>query len=227
MLLYFLGTTLLVYLLSLGYISYKIKTISTDTARHYLKINTGTIVERVKGLIEEPLIAVTTIASNFDNYQVIEEKDRRMMFTKILEKEINSNKNYLSIWSIWEPYSIDKLDVENILQPTSTTTGNFAPSFYRDGEIIKAEINTGNPPFTSDFYTIPKETRKQTILKPYYYSYSQNKADSVFIISVVTPILDNGEFKGVVGIDFFPTKLTRFFIEDQAIQIRISLSDVK
>jgi methyl-accepting chemotaxis protein len=202
MLLYFVGTTLLAYILILGYISFKIKTISSDTAKQYLKVDSEIISERVKTLLEQPLFTVNTIARSFENYQTLQEKDRRPLFTEIIKNEIEQDKSILSIWTIWEQNSIDQMDEQNILHPTATITGNFAASFYREGEIIKNEINAGQPPYNKDFYKIPKQTGQLVILDPYFYSYLKDKSDSVLITSAIAPIISDNGFEGVIGIDF-------------------------
>ncbi len=55
---------------------------------------------------------------------------------------------------------------------------------------------------TQDFYTMPRDRGKPTIMEPYPYSNTGSEEDEVLMTSLVAPILSrSGEFAGVVGID--------------------------
>ena len=201
MMFYFLGASVLVYVASLGYVGFEVRDITKNMANTDIVQKATNLSGRAKGLVESKARIVEALATTMQEYENIEEEIRRPFFTKMLHEVISGNSSILSIWSIWEPNSIDGLDEENILAKDATETGSYSPSFYRDGDEIKEEVNTGMPPYEKDFYAIPRNTMSVTILDPYLYGYD-DAADSILVTSIIAPIIYGGEFVGVVGIDF-------------------------
>ena len=53
----------------------------------------------------------------------------------------------------------------------------------------------------SPSYARVKQNAKDCIENPYFYSYSETDQDQLLMTSVISPIIDNGKFIGVVGVD--------------------------
>ena len=201
MMLYFLGASVLVYVASLGYVGFEVRDITKNMASTDIVQKANTLSGRAKGLVESKARIVEALATTMLEFESIDEEARRPFFTKMLHEVISGNSSILSIWSIWEPNSIDELDEENILAKDATAAGTYSPSFYREGDEVKEEVNVGQPSYEKPFYTIPRSTMSVAILDPYLYSYSKSP-DSVLVTSIIAPIIYGGEFMGVVGIDF-------------------------
>lgn len=202
MMFYFLGASLLVYVASLGYVGIEVKNISEEMASTDIIKKSNDLSNRVLGLIDGKAGIVEALAQAMQEYEGIEESLRRQTYTEMLRKVIEDNVDILSIWSVWEPNSIDQRDEECIRAPDATAIGNYSPSFYRQGNEIKVEVNTNMPPYEKPYYTIPRETMSVSLLDPYMYSYNKDVEDSMLITSIIAPIQLWGEFQGVVGIDF-------------------------
>ena len=147
MMFYFLGASVLVYVASLGYVGFEVRDITKNMASTDIVHKANTLSGRAKGLVESKARIVEALATTMQEYENIEEEARRPFFTKMLNEVISGNSSILSIWSIWEPNSIDELDEENILAKDATVIGSYSPSFYRDGDEIKEEVNVGMPPY--------------------------------------------------------------------------------
>ena len=202
MMFYFLGASLLVYVASLGYVGIEVKNISEDMASTDIIKKSNDLSNKVLGLIDGKAGIVESLAQTMQEYEGMEESIRRPTVTEMLRKVIEDNSDILSIWSVWEPNSIDERDEECILAPDATAIGNYSPSFYRQGDEIKVEVNSNMPPYEKPYYTIPRETMSVSLLDPYMYSYNKGVEDSMLITSIIAPIQLWGEFQGVVGIDF-------------------------
>jgi methyl-accepting chemotaxis protein len=146
--------------------------------------------------------AITTI---FENFHMLPMQERRQILADVLKVTLEDKPELLSVWSICETNSIDTLDDVYKNTVGSSIQGNFRYIYYRDNNEIKlsevieqdsAEVLSGK------LYSTVKNKKKPIIVDPYYYSYTGNKDDEVLETNIVTPILSNGEFKGVVGIDF-------------------------
>ncbi len=102
------------------------------------------------------------------------------------------NKNAIGIGVIYEPGSFDGQDARYANTPGHDATGRFAAYWNRlngtESLIPVVDIET------SDWYTIPKTTKKEIIMEPLLY-------ENVLMTSYVTPIIKNGTFAGTVGID--------------------------
>ena len=192
----------MVYLVSLGYVGLEVQNISKDMANTDLWQKSDDLSKKVCGLIGSKAKIVETLAKTMQEYESIDESLRRPTYTAMLRKVIEGNEDILSIWSVWEPNSIDSRDEECILTPDANAIGTYSPSFHRqDGEVME-EINHNMPPYEKPYYTVPRETMGTSILDPYKYSYRADKTDSMLVTSVIAPITLWGEFLGVVGIDF-------------------------
>lgn len=120
----------------------------------------------------------------------------------MLKHVLRDNVDFLSVWTIWEPYTIDRLDGKNIMAPGSTRIGNFSPTFYRQGNTIKLEVSAPDAAlFEGDYFTLPKVRLRETILNPYKYSFTGRPEDAILQTSLITPIIRDGKFLGVVGVD--------------------------
>jgi CheY-like chemotaxis protein/signal transduction histidine kinase/methyl-accepting chemotaxis protein len=149
--------------------------------------------------------AVRILSQHFSDHRKIEMPQRRVHYSNMLKNILDQNDSYLSLWTIWEPRSIDTLDRYYIGELGSTALGNYSPTFYKhDGKIFLEDNNTDDDVsqlLSSDYYVQPKTTRKETIMNPNYYSYTSKKEDQIFQTNLISPIITDGEFMGVVGLD--------------------------
>ncbi|MCK5823462.1 MAG: GAF domain-containing protein [Bacteroidales bacterium] len=209
-LLYFITTLVIIYSISIGYTIIKYQQISEQNTLISLNTKTNIISQITKNEIDNYFDVARTISQVFLNYQNIEQLQRRPHFMSILKTTLIANPELLSIWSIWEPYALDTLDSYYENSDASTIIGNFSPTYYRSDEEIFLEINSLSSEtalFTSDYYTIPKNTSSETILNPYYYSYTGKNKDKILQTSLIIPLIHKSVFLGVVGVDIPLKKL--------------------
>lgn len=202
MMFYFLGASLLVYVASLGYVGIEVRDISKGMISTDITKKTDDLSNKIRGLIDSKAGIVESLALTMQDHESVDESVRRQTYTKMLREVITDNSDILSIWSVWEPEAFDSRDSECELTEDATATGSYSPSFYRQGDEIKVEVNSNMPPYEKPYYTIPRETMSVSMIDPYLYSYKADKTDSVLIASIIAPISVWGEFRGVVGIDF-------------------------
>ena len=208
--LFILLTTLFIYILAIGYISINSKSMAFDDA---IKISDNYVngaAQQVKVYLEKYYSTVVDLSTTLLVYKDINEENRRDVVANILVKSLQGNADFLAVWSTWEPYSIDSLDDLYKNKKGSTVIGNFGHLYYKDdGVIILDESVESNAVsiYSGDYYQLPKNTKRTVILDPYYYSYTDNKADEILETSIVAPIMEGNTFLGVVGADI---KLSQF-----------------
>jgi len=140
---------------------------------------------------------LVTIYSNFKSKNHHLDRD---MSNFMLKSILEQNSNIYGIWSVWEPNQFDNRDLEYIDRSNSDNRGRYIPYFYRDSSNIVSSLAEGysNLDSSGDFYQIPKRTKKTTVIEPMEYIIEGKK---IFTSSLCFPIIQNGKFLGVVGID--------------------------
>ncbi len=200
MLLFILITSVLIFIGAIGYISYTFKNKSFTNATVLADTYANEYANITMAKLNEYMIAARTLASELEAYYALPENERRQFLSDFLVNVLKNNDDFISIWSICEPYTIDSLDTKYINEVGSTFIGNFSPTFYKDNGEIKIMTSDDTVLFQGDYYTIPKTTGKETVLDPYYYSYTGE--DSVLETNLIVPIRNQlKEFIGVIGID--------------------------
>ncbi|MFC2096317.1 hypothetical protein ACFLQ3_01290 [Bacteroidota bacterium] len=107
---FILLTTLIIYVLAIGYISVTSKKMAFDDATAISDNYVKGAANEVKIYLENYLTTVKDIGNTFKVYQDIEEENRRDIIAKIMVRTLEVNHDFLAIWSTWEPNSIDNLD---------------------------------------------------------------------------------------------------------------------
>lgn len=165
------------------------------TTIHSMKISTELelALETARGLMSLSL-----------GYENLPQEIRRNVIQNAIKKTLEQNPNFLCVWGVFELNSVDNQDFKHINKPGSTNKGRFCPSYYRDGDEIneETEILDDDELIQEDYFLKPKENGHETILEPYFYSYDDNSADSVFETTVALPVIKDNKFLGVIGIDF-------------------------
>lgn len=204
MLLYFLGTTILVYLAALGYISVNLRNISFENSKKSISAISVELTNDAKRSFDYYMQSASTLATIFSNYESYPEEARRAFFAEMLKDLLDKNPDFLSVWSIWESKSIDQLDEAYRNTIGSTVLGNFRYVYFRNNDSIilsdyieKDSVSV----FNGKIYTSVKNSASELVAEPYYYSYTQTEQDKILQTNMVAPVIKKGRFLGVVGID--------------------------
>ena len=111
-----------------------------------------------------------------------------------------ANSMMTAIWTCWEPNAFDGRDDEFVNAPYHDETGRYIPYIY------KTETNsTGIMPLPGyeipgdgDYYLGAKNSLLPYVTEPYETAVG---TDWVTIITISVPIIENGRFYGVLGVD--------------------------
>lgn len=202
---YILVPSIVIYITALGIISERTRTKNYMDATRLSDSYAAQFANQAKVSLESYLTSTNTISTIFENSQNLPVNFRREILANILRTNLENTSEFLSVWSICETNSIDSLDYLYINKIGSTILGNFRYIYYKENGQIKlseyieqdsAEVLSGK------LYSTVKEGRNEIIVNPYYYSYTGSDNDKVLETNIVTPIIIDGKFQGVVGIDF-------------------------
>ncbi len=119
----------------------------------------------------------------------------------IMRRVLQDNPSVLGVYTCWEPDAFDGKDAEYQGKPGHDKTGRFIPYVCRDasGKIVEEPLFDYDKSGTGDYYQLPKTTAKECLLDPYIYPVA---GKDTLITSLVVPILVDGKFVGIAGVDF-------------------------
>ena len=135
-------------------------------------------------------------------------KQRRLHFDALLKQYLQDRPALIGSWTLWEPDAFDGLDNNYRNTVAHDASGRYIPYWYRDGQgnIQSEALVDYETPGAGDYYLLSKESQKATILDPYFYEIDGRPR---LITSIVVPVLENGHFKGVVGVDLLVEEIQK------------------
>jgi methyl-accepting chemotaxis protein len=173
------------------------RVLQRESAFDVMQNLSGMYAQEFRNSYENFLTASKTIAEFMTNYQMVDEAMRRSQFDEILYSVINTNTDFVGIFTIWTPGKIDDRDAELANTPGTDASGNYMTWFTRrDGDIVKhalseygayqeilSNLNNRNPVMANPRFDMIKGERK-------------------LVGRVCYPIIVNDEIVGRVGINF-------------------------
>lgn len=161
--------------------------------------------------------SLSVVKQNREKVQLTREDVNAIMLA--LEEK---NPEFLGVYTGWEPNAFDGRDAEFANAPGHDSTGRFIPYWCRNekGEIGAEPLLSYDVDGDGDYYQIPKKTKQSALISPYLYPVQGKER---LITSLVTPILVDGEFHGIAGVDFaldfLQTLADEFSLYDGAAQM--------
>ena len=161
--------------------------------------------ERMVSHLTEDLASLQGLVSVATTRAQFPEANRRESFNQILARYLADHPNLLAAWTGWEPNAFDGRDGQFVGTAGHDASGRYVPYWYRNGSKIALEpLVDYDKPGAGDYYLLAKQTLQPVILEPYLYPVGGvNK----LITSIVTPVIENGRFVGVVGVDLLIANL--------------------
>ncbi len=154
----------------------------------------------VQAYFSRALFSARSLASAYIGIKSSEAAVDRDAASYILKASLDRSPEFFGAWSCWEPEAFDGRDEDYVGKIGHDRTGRFIPYWFRkDGQIVLEPLKDyeeGAP--DSAFYQLAKQSNREVIMEPYVYEAGGKK---ILMTSIVVPILVDGKFVGVVGID--------------------------
>lgn len=194
-----LGLTIIIFTATITYITIASRNNALKSAKELSisKANEATVI--VKNYLEKPLETALNLKNSFITLRSASFKNRTV-YQNLLKEALVSNKNYLAAWAMWERNALDGNDDSYKGIYPFDEKGQFNFTYYKNKGQLVIEPGTADM-FSEDYYVIPKANKTETIVEPYYYSYTGDTLDNFFETSFVLPILQNEVHIGAIGID--------------------------
>jgi|GEM_PF-1876306 len=118
----------------------------------------------------------------------------------ILHRLLREKPHVIGTYVGYEPNAFDGNDSKYVNTPGSDATGRFVPYWNRltGVESLDPLLNMDS----SDWYIIPKRTKSDEIIEPLMY-------EGVLMTSIISPIIKDGRFLGIAGMDVTLTRLDK------------------
>lgn len=152
---------------------------------------------KVKAQLETAMSASRTLAQALVGLRKV--NPDRALADAVLRQILTDNPAFLAVWSGWEPDAFDGRDRDYRNAPAHDATGRYLPYWNRGtGQALVEPLVDYDTPGAGDYYLLAKSSRTETLIEPYIYNVA---GKDTLITTVVVPIMDNGRFLGVAGVD--------------------------
>jgi methyl-accepting chemotaxis protein len=183
--------------------------ILSDNAYKEAKEIASRYASEVSRQLEKPMDVARTLAQSFETAGTLPAKERRSALSAMLRRSLEGNKDFLAVWTVYEPNALDGMDTDFVDTPGNNEKGRFTACWSR--ATGKPEVSTTNEDDAAhqDYYQVPFTTHKETALQPYLDNYTDDQ-EKILMTSCVVPVFaEDGAFVGVVGIDIDLATITQ------------------
>ncbi|WP_445474507.1 ATP-binding protein [Methanococcoides methylutens] len=149
---------------------------------------TKSYANKFDGDMRSDLAIARSISSTLSEY----DSSDRDEINRVLYAILKDNPHLLGTYVCYEPNAFDDKDEEFANVEGYDNTGRFATYWNRIDVNIEKEYLQDCESF--DYYLYPKVFKEAVITDPYFY-------DGIFMVSYASPIIKDGEFIGVGGVD--------------------------
>ena len=161
---FILATTIIIYAFAIGYISIKSKKMAYRDAITISDNYVNGAAQEVKVYLEKYYSTVVDLSNTFKVYNAIDKENRRKVISQIMINSLQTNSDFLAVWSTWEPNALDSSDYFYKNKIGSSVLGNFGHLYYKnEGQIVLDESIESNAVsiYSGDYYQLPKKHVKR------------------------------------------------------------------
>ena len=156
---------------------------------------------RVKERLEQTLSVTQTVTQTLVSAKLPNSslKLTREGTNAMIKQILAENPHFVAFYSDWEPNAFDGLDAQYGGKPGYNPDGRFNFTWsYNEKGAINSDITPPGDEDKSDWYQVPKKAMRESIIEPYPYVV---QGKEILETTLVTPIVVNNKFLGVVGAD--------------------------
>ncbi len=191
--LFIISTSIIIYVIAVGYISLNAKKIAYTDATNITDRYVHEAANKVKANLDADLTLVKTLAEAFHTYKYLPNEEWQDLYSKMYHEVFKKNPHIYSLWDSWELNAIDP--------EWDRPTGRFVIIYWRENGEIKFNFEQRSLDGDPELYAAIKTKKIPSIWEPYEDVFTENKADKFLMTSLNAPILENGNYVGIVAID--------------------------
>jgi len=205
------------------YSAIQIRELATNAIQRETTAQAGHSAQHIADKMNQAMVKVQTLANTFSaaNHGENRIEMTRASAKDLLASALRQEDDWLSIYTVWETDAFDELDSVYAKGPGTDDTGRLIPRWTRVGSgslrydtvqgYQSQEIDHAGRPLNA-FYASAADTNQPLILEP---RLLETEAGPVYAASLVAPVMSDGKFRGVVGVDV-PIQRLQAGIDDRA-----------
>jgi len=192
------GIVLLGFVVTIAALSVKARNLQRDSSLAYATELANRHGLEVQNTLNQAMNTAKVVADALNSARTHGKADRAAA-DAVMKGVLAGNPQLLGVWTGWEPNAFDGKDSEHVGQAGHDGTGRYIPYWNRGSGSIQLEpLVDYDKPGAGDYYLLPKQTGVEVLIEPYVYPVA---GKDTLITSLVVPIMDNGKFLGVAGVD--------------------------
>ena len=189
----------------------KTRQLLINAVEEQLTAQSANVASAIKNSLDKGFVSAQTLALSAVSLarQQSSSASIREQLNGVLRETVLKSNDYLGVFSLWEANALDDNDFayQGLAQEGYDDSGRFIPYWAKDGQggvELSALVDFENYERNQfgvragEYYLCPKESLSPCIIDPYIYSVG---GKDTLLTSLSVPIIDDGNFLGVVGVD--------------------------
>jgi methyl-accepting chemotaxis protein len=124
----------------------------------------------------------------------------RSAASAIFKRQLEAHPEWVGVGTLWEPDAFDGKDADHIGAEGHDDTGRFMSYWaWSNGAPLLEALRDYEVPGAGDWYRRPRELKRPVVAEPYVYKIA---GKDVLMTTLSTPILQDGDYLGVMTVDF-------------------------
>lgn len=198
MLIFILGMSSIIYISTVGYISYNLRNQSILEAKKLADSYARQKANEVKAVFDEDMAVARNMAAIVKSYTFMTRPQRDSLTQKLILNILKKYPKYDATWISWQLWAIEPDWDKEYGRERNTCYRKYGKADF-SSELVNLKADP-----TSGVYAFLKKNRNHTekLSEPYWYDdYDSNKGDSLLGISPTVSIDVDGRFVGIIGSD--------------------------
>jgi len=198
MLIYILSTSVLIFAISVGYISMQTRKLALKDAEKLASRVAQLNALKIEKDLSQDLSVLHTLAAAFRVYKDMPEKEWKDMFLKMYYEVYQENPDFYKLWDSWELNQYDSTWTKDY--------GRFAYTVFKQDGVIKHSESIRSMDGDNELYGKIKRLSCDMLWEPYWDAFVEQSEVKKFMTSLSSPIYKNGQFAGIVAADIIMDK---------------------
>lgn len=196
MIIYFVPVIVIIFGGLIGYITNQARVNLLEDTRKRTNAVAEKYANIIGGELNNDAHITKGVAHAFNSFDMYTDKQRTSIYNKIIREVMVANRDFVSLWVNFELKYIDSTYTKNHGRISITFIRYPNGSISQQMDTLEVDKVTEN-----NFYNRVKKTKKETLVNPAYFSYTGHPEDEVLKTTYCVPLLKNGNFAGLAGID--------------------------
>lgn len=190
----------LVAFVIIGYAAFSTNTAAISASKMDLLSISSATGNNYQDVLDSGFYSARSLAAAISGVHNSGQPLTRDQVNKMLINLLMDNPGFLGTYTLWEPDAFDGKDSSFKNTEGHDETGRFIPYWVRDehGKPALSALVDYEKDGAGDYYQLPKKSGEEVILEPFPYTIDGKE---VLLTSLVIPLIENGKFVGIVGVD--------------------------